>query len=181
MNTIKKNFRGDISRYHVNDQWVGSFISRKQKILDLGYSNERNAYADIMRSQGYSVENTNFDLDIDTHRLGDIEYDCVTAFEVFEHLVNPYGVLKELDAGKKLVCSVPLRFCLAKPYWNKNDKLRRHYHEFLQREFEMLLEKAGYEIECMQQECIVKNFGIRQILTWIFNVKRYLFVVAKKK
>lgn len=178
MKTIKKQFRGNQSRWYVAEQYVGSFCSRDDCILDLGY---RNQFSDIMRENNYNVTNTIFDLDTNTENLKMINgYKIVTAFEIFEHLVNSFGVLRALKTGTKLICSVPLRVWFAKPHWNDDDPLDQHYHEFLQREFEILLKKAGYEIVFLQKECIAKNFGIRQLITWLFGIKRYLFAVAVK-
>ena len=60
-----------------------------------------------MQQQGYKVKNTNGeDLDEDQSSLTDSKAEVVTAFEILEHLLSPYQVLKSIKA-KKLVVSVP--------------------------------------------------------------------------
>ena len=70
--------------------------------------------------------------------------DCVTAFEIFEHLFAPYNLLKELKADK-LVASVPLKLWFAEAYWNEADDWDKHYHEFEKKQFDFLLEKNRVE------------------------------------
>ena len=44
-----------------------------------------------------------------------LDYDVITSWEVFEHLLNPHTVLHNLKG--KLLCTVPLNVWFAKPYW----------------------------------------------------------------
>ena len=62
-----------------------------------------------MEDHGYKVENTQGeDLDIDTSTIENSSAEVVTAFEIFEHLLSPFTVLKSIKADK-LVASVPLK------------------------------------------------------------------------
>ena len=123
---------------------MNSLVPAPQKILDLGIVNP---FTQLLVQNGYSVDNTNFnqDLDQDYHQVQNEEYDIVTAFEIFEHMLAPYNVLKAIKANK-LVVSVPLSLWFAKAYWNENDEWDRHYHEFEPRQLDMLLEKTGWKI-----------------------------------
>ena len=60
-----------------------------------------------MKNEGFKVKNTSGeDLDDDTSAIENSEATVVTAFEIFEHLLSPYTVLKSIKADK-LVASVP--------------------------------------------------------------------------
>ena len=74
-----------------------------------------------MQQQGYKVKNTNGeDLDEDQSSLFNSKAEVVTAFEILEHLLSPYQVLKSIKA-KKLVISVPLRLWFSPAYRGKKD------------------------------------------------------------
>ncbi|MEZ4900095.1 MAG: hypothetical protein R2806_24870 [Saprospiraceae bacterium] len=113
------------------------------KILDLGI---RNPFSQTMEDAGYQVQNTGGeDLDLHWEVVKGNEFDAVTAFEIVEHLVNPFMVLKDIQA-ENLFITVPLRLWFSKAYWNENDPFDRHYHEFEPKQLFMLLEKAGWTI-----------------------------------
>ena len=104
------------------------------KILDLGVRNELSI---LMEEAGYTVINTSGeDLDLDLTVVKQ-SFDAVTAFEIFEHLLAPYNVLKELKADK-LIASVPLKLWFAEAYWNEKDDWDKHYHEFEKKQFDFL-------------------------------------------
>src|SRR5690606_28044144 len=91
------------------------------------------------------VSNTEGDLDVAPHQAAEAEVDAVTAFEVLEHLVAPFNVLRAIRAPR-LFASVPLRLWLAPAYRNPHDAWDRHFHEFEPWQFDWLLEKAGWRI-----------------------------------
>ncbi|MDX9848660.1 MAG: hypothetical protein RBT74_16895 [Tenuifilaceae bacterium] len=95
-------------------------------ILDLGVIN---GLSDKFVSLGYNVQNTRGeDLDIDPKLVQNYTgVEVVTAFEILEHLVSPYPLLKYLPANR-LVATVPLSLWFSKPYRNINDKFDWHYH-----------------------------------------------------
>ena len=99
-----------------------------------------------MQQQGYKVKNTNGeDLDEDKSALIDSKAEVVTAFEILEHLLSSYQVLKSIKA-EKLVVSVPLRLWFSPAYRSKKDLWDRHYHEFEDWQLDWLLEKTGWKI-----------------------------------
>jgi hypothetical protein len=165
------SFKGAESRYIVTRKYCERFIPENSKVVDLG---NRSGITPWLKDR-YDVVNTNWDLD-KKPRI-DLSYDYITSFEVFEHLLDPCCVLKNIRKGTHLLCSVPLRVFFTKPHWKPNDE---HYHEFLDREFYKLLTKTGWKIKFKKKRCIVKNFGIRQLITGLFRFKRYLFVYAEK-
>lgn len=112
------------------------------RVLDLGGPNP---LALLMQQEGYTVTNTEGDLDEVPEVVRGIEAEAVTAYEILEHLVAPLNVLRDIEAPR-LFASVPLRLWFAKAYWNPHDPWDRHYHEFEPRQFDWLLEKAGWEI-----------------------------------
>lgn len=161
-------------RYNYTLQFLQQFISKEESILDLGVSNP---FSDILKNQGYTVANTQGeDLDLDTSAVQTSQYDVVTAFEIFEHLVAPFNVLKDIQA-KKLVASVPLKLWFASAYQSKTDKRDRHYHEFEDWQFDWLLEKAGWRIKAREKFTNpIKKVGFRPILRRF--TPRYYLVYA---
>ena len=133
-----------------------------------------------MESEGFTVHNTGIvDLDLDTKTVVKEGYDIVTAFEIFEHLVNPFSVVNSLVCTR-LFASVPLSLWFAKAYWNEDDPWDRHYHEFEPRQFDMLLEKAGWTI-VDSEKWISKSdkIGFRPLLRRFYP--RYYIVFCERK
>ena len=163
-------------RYKHTLTFLQENISTKETILDLGVTNP---FSEIMKKNGYSVTNTKGeDLDIDASIVNNYNFDVVTAFEIFEHLVAPFNVLSDIKATK-LVASVPLKLWFAAAYQNKNDERDRHFHEFEDWQFDWLLEKAGWTI--IKREKFtnpVKKIGIRPILRSF--TPRYYLVYAER-
>lgn len=164
-------------RYELTLNFLSTSVNLDEKILDLGIPN---SLSEKMKNAGYSVDNTkeNQDLDIDYKIVKSEEYDVVTAFEIFEHMVAPFNLLREI-AAPKLVASIPLRLWFAKAYWNENDPWDRHYHEFEPRQFDMLLNKSGWKIKNHEfWKSPNKSFGIRPLLRSITN--RYYIVHCER-
>lgn len=158
-----------------------TFISKSLKppanVLDLGTPNE---FSKILIEAGYSVTNTNGeDLDENLQFIKNTKSDCATAFEIFEHLLNPLGVLKEIKSDR-LIASIPLRLWFAKSYRNKNDRWDQHFHEFEDWQFDWLLEKAGWKIIRKEKwTSPVLKIGIRPMLRLFYP--RYYIVEAVRK
>lgn len=174
MTMYEKTFPNKRFRYTLD--FLKKHISTTEKILDLGVPNP---FSKIMIDNDYSVINTiGEDIDVDQTALKIEEYDVVTAFEIFEHLLNPYTVLKEIKS-KKLLISIPLRLWFSPAYRSKNDMWDRHYHEFEDWQLDWLLEKTGWKI--MDREKFthpVKKIGFRPLLR--FFTPRYYIVYAEK-
>lgn len=171
----KKNFPH--KRFKITIDFLRKHISPKESILDLGVANP---LSKLMKNNGYKVQNTlGEDLDTNLETIINNKTEVVTAFQIFEHLFNPYQVLKEIKA-KKLVCSVPLRLWFASAYRNKNDIRDIHYHEFESWQFKLLLKKTGWKIiDEKKFTNPVKKIGIRPIFR-LFT-KRYIIVYAEKE
>ena len=161
-------------RYKHTLHLLNEVISKEEKILDLGVTNP---FSEILLKEGFNVTNTKGeDLDLETDIVKTEEFDVVTAFEIFEHLVSPFNVLNDIKA-KKLVASIPLKLWFASAYQSKTDKWDRHYHEFEDWQFDWLLEKAGWRIVKSEKFTNpVKKIGIRPILRRI--TPRYYLVYA---
>ncbi|MDE3741526.1 methyltransferase [Maribacter polysaccharolyticus] len=151
-------------------------ITTDETILDLGVENP---FSKIMKETGYTVANTQGeDLDLDFTNITDTPTDVVTAFEIFEHLIAPFNVLREIKA-KKLVASIPLRLWFAPAYQSKTDPWDRHFHEFEDWQFDWLLEKAGWKIiDRAKWSNPVKKIGIRPLLRSF--TPRYYIVYAER-
>ena len=147
-------------------------VNSSQSILDLGIENP---LSDILKSQGYTVDNTSgTDLDFNTSEIEDSKADVVTAFEIFEHMFAPFNVLRQIKANK-LIASVPLKLWFANAYWNKHDEWDRHYHEFEKKQFDFLLKKTGWKIIDSEQWVAQEKFkfGFRPILR-MFTPRYYI-------
>lgn len=163
-------------RYKLTLEFLKKHVSTSETILDLGV---KNPLSEIMLSEGYNIENTKGeDLDEDQSAILNSSADVVTAFEIFEHLLSPYEVLKSIQA-KKIVISVPLKLWFTSAYRSKTDKWDRHYHEFEDWQLDWLLEKTGWKIVDRQKWTNpVKKFGIRPLLRRFTN--RYYIVFAER-
>lgn len=164
-------------RYNLTLNFVKQHISKNEEIFDLGVENP---LSDLLKSNGYNVTNTNGeDLDLDCSSIQNNKADIVTAFEIFEHLVSPFVVLKEIKANK-LIASVPLKLWFSKAYKSKTDMRDRHFHEFEDWQFDWLLEKAGWTIISREKWTNpTKKIGIRPLLRHF--TKRFYIVYAERK
>ena len=149
-------------RYRHTLEFLQEYVPAPASILDLGV---RNPFSEIMENAGYSVSNTSGeDLDLDTRTVSSTEAEVVTAFEIFEHLLAPFHVLKEMKAGK-LVASIPLRLWFSPAYRSKTDLWDRHFHEFEDWQFDWLLQKSGWEIKARHKWTNpVNRIGLRPLL-----------------
>jgi hypothetical protein len=163
-------------RYRITIDFVKKHISENENILDLGVMNP---FSKILVDNGYKVNNTDGeDLDVDSSIITRSSASVVTAFQIFEHLTNPFQVLKEIKSDK-LVCSIPLRLWFSSAYRNRNDERDNHFHEFEDWQFRLLLKKTGWNIiDEKKFTNPVKKFGFRPILRLFTN--RYLIVYAEK-
>ncbi|KJD37057.1 methyltransferase [Tamlana sedimentorum] len=157
-------------------EFLEKHIDTRESILDLGVENP---FSKIMKNQGYKVENTKGeDLDLDTSSIKNSEAEVVTAFEIFEHLLSPFTVLKSIKTNK-LIASVPLKLWFSSAYKSKTDKWDRHYHEFEDWQFDWLLEKTGWKIiDSKKWTNPTKKIGIRPFLRWF--TPRYYIVYAER-
>lgn len=164
-------------RYTKTLAFLEQHIPKDQRLLDLGIPNP---FTPWLQKAGYQVINTKGeDLDEDVSALRDNNYEVLTAFEIFEHLLNPYTVLKNCKA-KTVVISVPLRLWFAPAYRNKKEVWDQHYHEFEDWQLDWLLDKTGYQIVAREKWAHpVKKIGFRPLLRTF--TPRYYLVVAHKK
>ncbi len=163
-------------RFQITLDFLAKHIKKTDKILDLGVPNP---LSELMQQQGYSVTSTSgVDLDDNQEELLNQEYNVLTAFEIVEHLLNPYTILKQSKA-KRIFVSVPLRLWFSTAYRSKTDMRDRHYHEFEDWQLDWLLEKAGFKIvDSIKWAHPVKKFGIRPILRKF--TPRYYLVYAER-
>lgn len=163
-------------RFKLTLDFLKKHISPTETILDLGVENP---FSKIMKEEGFSVKNTSGeDLDENQMVFRNQKETVVTAFEIFEHLLNPYTILKEIQS-EKLVISIPLRLWFSPAYRSKTDLWDRHYHEFEDWQLDWLLEKTGWKIIDRQKWTNpVKKFGIRPLLRYFTN--RYYIVYAER-
>jgi hypothetical protein len=157
-------------------QLLEGFVPKGARILDLGVPSEM---SERMSSRGYIISNTGGEnLDDDQSSVMKQGYDSVTSFEVFEHLLAPYNVLKAIEAPK-LVATVPLSLWFKSAYWNDNDPWDCHYHEFEPKQFLMLLERTGWKVEkVVYWKDTAPVTGIRPLLRR--TVPRYMGVVCER-
>jgi len=163
-------------RFNITLDFLQKHIGKDELILDLGI---QNPLSSLIKKNGYNLNNTSGeDLDIDRSAIKNSNAEVITAFEIFEHLLNPYSVLKDIKA-KKLVTSIPLRLWFASAYKNNNDERDRHYHEFEDWQFDWLLNKTGWKIiDSKKFTNPVRKIGFRPLLRLLTN--RYYLVYAEK-
>ncbi|MFY8187293.1 MAG: methyltransferase [Flavobacterium sp.] len=164
-------------RFKITMAFLQKHISKSESILDLGVENP---FSKMMKTDGFEVRNTlGEDLDIDFSTLKNEKFEVVTAFEIFEHLLNPFTILNEIKADKILI-SVPLRLWFSEAYQSKTDPRDRHFHEFEDWQLDWLLEKTGWEIiDRIQFTNPVKKLGIRPLLR-LFTPRYYLVYAVRK-
>jgi len=165
------------NRYRITLEFLKKYIDTNEEILDLGVPNP---FSEIMKKNNYTVFNTQGeDLDTEFSTVKKSNASTVTAFEIFEHLVAPFNVLREIKADK-LIASIPLKLWFSSAYKNPNDKWDRHYHEFEDWQFDWLLEKSGWEVISKKKWTNpTKKIGFRPILRLFFP--RYYIVYAVRK
>lgn len=163
-------------RYNLTTEFLQKVLPAPATILDLG---TRNDFSEIMEQHGYKVINTEGeDLDLLPEVVKKHKVDAVTAFEIFEHLIAPFNVLKAISS-KKLITTIPLNLWFAKAYRSKTDSWDRHYHEFEDWQFDWLLEKSGWNIkETQKWTSPVNKIGFRPILRKF--TPRYYAVYAER-
>ncbi len=163
-------------RFNITLDFLQKHIEKNKLILDLGVENP---FSLLIRDSGYKVTNTSGeDLDIDRSRIINSNAEVITAFEIFEHLLSPYNVLKDIKA-KQLVASIPLRLWFTSAYKNNNDERDRHFHEFEDWQFDWLLNKTGWKIiDSKKFTNPVKKIGLRPLLRLFTD--RYYLVYAEK-
>lgn len=164
-------------RYNITIDFIKKHLASNESILDLGV---KNPLSELMIKEGYSVKNTTGeDLDDDVTNIISSKATTVTAFEILEHLLSPYTVLKAINA-KKLVVSVPLRLWFSSAYRNKNDVRDQHYHEFEDWQLDWLLKKTGWTIiDRKKWTHPTKKIGLRPILRYF--TPRYYIVYAERR
>lgn len=163
-------------RYALTLEFLKKHVPLQHSILDLGIENP---FSNIMKKEGYTVANTTGeDVDTDQSALAKGGYDVLTAFEIFEHLLNPYTVLQNIKSDK-IIISVPLRLWFSPAYRSKTDMWDRHYHEFEDWQLDWLLEKTGWVIKDRKKWTNpTKKIGIRPILRSI--TPRYYIIYAER-
>ena len=163
-------------RFKLTLEFLKKHITTSETILDLGVPNP---FSKIMQTNGYTVINTRGeDVDKDQSTLQKETYSVFTAFEIFEHLLNPYTVLENVTCDKILI-SIPMRLWFSAAYRSKTDAWDRHYHEFEDWQLDWLLEKTGFKIiGRIQFTHPVKKIGFRPLLR--FFTPRYYLVYAER-
>ena len=164
-------------RYQITLDFLKKYVAKNEIILDLGVSNP---FSEILINEGFNVNNTlGQDLDLDTSIVTNNDFDVITAFQIFEHMVAPFNVLTAIKTNK-LIASVPLNLWFSNAYRNKNDQWDRHYHEFEDWQFDWLLKKSGWEIKYhIKFTNPVKKIGLRPILRKF--TPRFYLVYAERK
>lgn len=171
-------------RYKKTLEFVKKNIPKDEVILDLGTPNP---FTQIMKDNGFNPSNTQGeDLDDDYQKINNYDFDCITSFEIFEHLMAPYNLLKEIEPKDKpirLISSVPLNVWFSKAHWTKDNPWARHYHEFESRQYDWMLEKAGWKIITSEKWTSPARFalGIRPLLRFIFPSFYFVHAIKEPK
>ncbi len=130
-------------RFNKTLNFISAHISKDKKILDLG---DPNLLGQFLQNKGFQINYAyGFDFDLNPEKINEYSCDVLTAFEVLEHLVNPFSILQKTRAAQ-LVVSIPLSLWFAKAHRNIKDPYDQHFHEFESWQLDMLLEKSGWKI-----------------------------------
>lgn len=146
-------------------------------LLDLGTPNP---LSELLNTSGFSVQSTKGEnLDTDYERFLAPNVDCITAFEIFEHMLAPFNILSRIKCDK-LIASVPLKLWFASAYWNEKDDWDKHYHEFEKKQFDYLLKHSGWQIKdsLTWASPDYSKMGIRPLLRYI--TPRYYMVYCER-
>lgn len=165
-------------RYQKTRAFLEKHIGRSKRILDLGVESD---FSRALKQDGFQVSNTlGEDLDIDFAKYANADVNVLTSFEVFEHLLAPFNLLRSVKASE-MVTSVPLNLWFSKGYWNYNEPWDCHYHEFHKRQFDMLLDRSGWEIvdRMSWPHPAGGKIGFRPLLRRF--VDRYYLVYCRRK
>tara|TARA_B110000977_G_scaffold58822_1_gene79933 strand:+ start:1952 stop:2503 length:552 start_codon:yes stop_codon:yes gene_type:complete len=170
--TMNKSYYRRFSR---TITFLKKHIKADTKILDLGTPS---ILSNQIIDEGYKVTNTNGEnLDIDYSSYLDTDAEVVTAFEIFEHMLAPFNILRELKTDK-LVASIPMKLWFASAYWGSED-WDKHYHEFEKKQFDFLLKQSGWKIIDSETWISYDNkIGFRPILRRF--IPRYYIVYCER-
>lgn len=172
--TLSKNHQ---RRYRLTRGFLEETLQPNEAILDLGSDNP---FSRLLKADGYTVHNTDIDLDRYPDELTRKPADVVTAFEILEHLLNPLGILQKVP-GQRLYASVPMRLWFSKAYRHPDDPWDRHFHEFEPWQFDWLLDHAGWQIIRREKWTNpVRKFGIRPLLRQ-FTPRWYVVEAIRKE
>lgn len=156
---------------------MSAHIGRDAGILDLGTPNQ---LSEFLGKNGFLIRNAHgFDFDLEPEKINDYQYEVLTGFEVLEHLVSPFPLMRVTKA-RKLFVTVPMRLWFAPAHQNRKDEWDRHYHEFETWQLDMMLEKAGWEIKA--REKWIPPFqpgGLRSVLRAL--TPRFYAVYAERR
>ncbi len=163
-------------RYNKTLAFMRASLPPPARLLDIGTPN---AFSAQLAEAGYQVFNTQGeDLDDEPGAVAAYPTDVATAFEIFEHLLNPLGVLRQIQAPV-LFASIPLRLWFAPAYRHPTNRWDQHFHEFEDWQFDWLLEKAGWKIVRREKwTSPVYTPGIRPLLRLV--TPRYYIVEAHR-
>ena len=153
---------------------------RSLNSVDMPSSTFRRNILEILKNEGFSVQNTKGEnLDFDYSAYTDTNADLITSFEIFEHMLAPFNILRELKTDK-LIASVPLKLWFTDAYWSDKDDWDKHYHEFEIKQFNFLLKQTGWVVKDFETwtSSDWRKIGIRPILRHF--TPRYYIVYCER-
>ena len=163
-------------RYDLTLAFIRKHLPLGSVIFDLGTVNGLGIF---LSNHGYRIFNTHgedFDLE-PPYQF--IDADVTTAFEILEHLMDPFNLLRRINT-KKLFISVPLRIWFAGASRSNDNPAGWHFHEFEQWQLDWMLDKTGWKI--IDREIHTNptyGLGIRSLLRFI-TPRMYLIYAERK-
>lgn len=123
---------------------TGSYFNILDKFGKVSGTESSSKVIDDLRSR--NIQNEIFIAELPKMNLGR-KFDCVTAFEILEHIGDDQAALQNIanhlkDSGL-LIGTVPAYRWL----WSKHDDLAHHHHRYTEKELSIKLKAAGFLIK----------------------------------
>jgi hypothetical protein len=155
------NFRCEIAQKYSNN------------ILDIGIGSGTFLKQLEVKKAGFDINPfgvewlNNQNLFFDPYAVSEIPFDCITFWDVIEHIQEPINIFKRIKKGAFLITSIPIFDSIEKVHLSKHYKPNEHLYYFTTKGFVWMMGKYGFDfIEIRSDET---RIGRENILTFVFR------------
>lgn len=142
-------------------------------VLDIGIGSGSFLNQLNIKKAGYDINPygiewlKNNNLFYDPYSVDEIEFDCITFWDVIEHILEPFNIFKRIKKGAFLITSIPIFDKIEKVHLSKHYKPNEHLYYFTTNGFIFMMGKYGFDLcEIRSDETRV---GRECILTFVFQ------------